>query len=98
MRILLSAVVLALCLTSHATHAAEEAEPLHFAIIGLSHDHAAGFIPRALGRKDIELAGIVESKPELISRYAQRFHLGKELFFPTLDDLIAHTNVQAVAT
>ena len=78
-------------------HAAEKA-PVRFAIIGLSHDHAGGFIPRAEGRTDIELAGIVESKPELIERYAQRFHLAPNLFFKSLEELLAHTNIDAVAT
>jgi predicted dehydrogenase len=77
---------------------ADPSRPLHFAIVGLSHDHAGGFIPRALGRGDIELAGIVESKSDLVARYAQRFQLNKDIFFGSLDDLLAHTNVQAVAT
>ena len=77
---------------------AGEKAPIKFAIIGLSHDHAGGFIPRAMGRSDIELAGIVEAKPELVERYAQRFHLERNLFFRSLDELLAHTNIQAVAT
>jgi hypothetical protein len=54
----------------------EEAKPsVRFAIVGLTHDHAYGFIPRARGRKDVQLVGIVESKPELVARYASRFQL-----------------------
>ncbi|HVV73353.1 MAG TPA: Gfo/Idh/MocA family oxidoreductase [Verrucomicrobiae bacterium] len=91
------AVVVSLCLIRPA-HTAETRGPVRFAIVGLSHDHASGFIPRTAGREDIQLAGIVESKPELINRYAQRFQLDKSLFFSSLDDLLAHTNIQAVAT
>lgn len=76
---------------------AQEKPPVHFAIFGLSHDHAAGFIPRAQGRQDIVLAGIVEPRQDLVDRYARRFHLDSHLFFPSLDALLAHTNVQAVA-
>jgi predicted dehydrogenase len=76
---------------------AEEKPVPRFAIVGLAHDHAGGFIPRAQGRQDILLAGIVESKPELIARYSQRFHLNSDLFFRSLDELLARTNVQAVA-
>ncbi|HTL59475.1 MAG TPA: Gfo/Idh/MocA family oxidoreductase [Candidatus Limnocylindrales bacterium] len=79
------------------TAASAEKDAVHFALVGLSHDHAGGFIPRAQGRKDILLAGIVESKPELIDRYAKRFHLNSELFFPSLEELLRHTNIQAVA-
>jgi len=72
--------------------------PMRFAIIGLSHDHAGGFVPRIKGRTDVQLAGIVESKPELVARYAKRFQLDTNLFFSTLDALLAKTNIQAVAT
>ena len=72
--------------------------PVRFAIIGLSHDHAGGFIPRVKGRTDVQLAGIVESKTELVARYAKRFQLDTNLFFPSLDALLAKTSIQAVAT
>jgi len=78
--------------------AVDSPAPVRFAIVGLTHDHAAGFIPRAFGRTDIQLAGIVESNAALVARYAQRFHLGTNLFFASLTDLLAHTNVQSVAT
>src|SRR5713226_6939443 len=55
--------------------AAEDKPVVRFAIVGLAHDHAGGFIPRAQGRQDISLAGIVESKPDLIRRYSARFGL-----------------------
>ena len=87
--------LIALLVFCNAT--AQEKPVVRFAIIGLSHDHAAGFIPRAQGRQDIQLAGIVESKPELIARYSERFHLSSGLFFSTLDQLLAHTNIEAVA-
>ena len=72
--------------------------PVRLAIVGLAHDHALGFIPRLQGRTDVHLAGIVETNQALIARYAQRFHLNSNLFFPTLEALFAKTNVQAVAT
>ena len=72
--------------------------PVRIAIVGLSHDHANGFFPRLRDRADVELAGVVETNRALIEIYSRRFHLGSNLFFPSLDDLFAHTNVQAVAT
>ena len=77
---------------------AAEKPPVHFAIYGLSHDHAAGFIPRTHGRQDIELVGIIEPRQDLVARYAERFHLDTNLFCASLDALLARTNVQAVAT
>jgi predicted dehydrogenase len=78
--------------------AAQAKEPVHFAIYGLSHDHAGGFIPRTRGREDIELVGIIEPRQDLVARYAQRFHLDTNLFCASLEELVARTNVQAVAT
>lgn len=90
-------LLLLFTLTADYKAPAEEKPAVRFAIFGLGHDHAGGFIPRAQGRQDIVLAGIVESKPELIARYSQRFQLNSNLFFTSLDALLAHTNVQAVA-
>src|SRR5580658_7717056 len=76
----------------------EAKPPVRFAIVGLVHDHAYGFIPLAQGRADAELVGIVEPDRELAARYAKRFNLNSNLFYPTLKALLAKTNVQAVAT
>lgn len=77
---------------------ADSEMPVRFAIYGLSHDHAAGFIPRTRGRTDIQLAGIIEPRQDLVARYAAQFHLERSLFFSSLDELLAKTNIQAVAT
>jgi predicted dehydrogenase len=74
------------------------AAPIRFAIVGLTHDHAGGFMPAAQGRDDIQLAGIVEPREELVRNYAQRFHFGSNLFHRTIESLLAATNIQAVAT
>ncbi len=78
--------------------AQESSPPVRFAIVGLTHDHAAGFIPGVRNRRDVELAGIVEKDPALVARYAKRYNLATNLFFSSLADLLAHTNIQAVAT
>jgi scyllo-inositol 2-dehydrogenase (NADP+) len=76
---------------------AQEKPPVHIAMIGLSHDHAFGFIPKFKDRTDAALVGIVETNPDLIHRYSQQFHLDAALFYPSIDALLAKTNVQAVA-
>ncbi len=75
----------------------EAKAPVRFAIVGLSHDHARGFIPGARSRSDVQLAGFVEADRSLVARYAAAYKLPLDLFFPSLDDLLARTNVQAVA-
>ena len=76
---------------------AQEKPPVRLAIIGLSHDHAFGFIPLMKGRTDVVLAGIVETNSDLIERYSQRFHLERALFYPSIGALLAKTNVQVAA-
>jgi predicted dehydrogenase len=47
---------------------------------------------------DTQLVGIVEPRADLVARYAGRYHLNTNMFYASLDDLLARTNVQAVAT
>lgn len=95
-----SLVALALSVfTALGLCAAETAKPpVRFAIVGLTHDHARGFIPAARGRSDIQLAGIVEPDKALVERYAKTYQLPAELFHASLGELLRHTNIQAVAT
>jgi predicted dehydrogenase len=76
----------------------EQKSPVRFAIFGLTHDHAAGFIPRTRNRQDIQLVGIIEPRSDLVARYARRFQLDTNLFCASLEELLARTNLQAVAT
>jgi predicted dehydrogenase len=87
----------AAALALSATQAQETKPPVRLAIIGLVHDHAGGFIPKLAGRPDIQLVGIVEPDHDLAARYAASFHLEAGLFHENLDDLLAHTKVEAVA-
>lgn len=84
-------------LAAFSMHAAEDKPPVRFAIIGLAHDHARGFIPGALARKDIELAGIVETDHALREKYARQYQLSPSFFHASMDELLAKTKVQAVA-
>ena len=72
--------------------------PVTYAIIGLSHDHANGFLPRARNRSELQLAGIVEPNQDLVARYSRTLNLPTNLFSPSLEALLTRTNIQAVAT
>jgi predicted dehydrogenase len=89
---------LALLCVVNLARPAEERPPLKFAVMGLTHDHAVGFLPGLRDRKDVELVGIVEPKAELAAQYAQRFHLATNLFCTSLPELLERTHPQAVAT
>jgi predicted dehydrogenase len=71
--------------------------PVRIAIVGLVHGHVWGFIPLLQARPEVQLVGIVETDQELAARYAKRFNLPRHLFFTNLDELLARTNVEAVA-
>jgi predicted dehydrogenase len=71
--------------------------PVRIAIIGLVHDHAYGFIPLTRDRPDVQLVGIVEPDHELAAVYARKFNLNANRFYNSLEDLLAKTNVDAVA-
>ena len=72
--------------------------PVVYAIVGLAHDHANGFLPRARNRPELQLAGIVEPNADLVARYSRALNLPTNLFSPSLEVLLARTNIQAVAT
>ncbi len=97
MKSFLLVFALLVCLTVSLARAQADKPPVRIAIVGLTHDHALGFIPRTRDRKDVQLVGIVEPDPELVARYAKRFQLNTNLFFASLDELLVRTQVQAVA-
>jgi predicted dehydrogenase len=90
-------LVFSLLLSTATVWPQDAKPPVHVAIFGLVHDHAYGFIPLTRGRPDVQLVGIVEPDQELAARYAKRFNLDSNLFNPSLDALLAKTNVDAVA-
>ena len=75
-----------------------EPAPVRYAIVGLNHDHARGFIPAASSRQDIQLVAIVEPDQELAARYVRDYKLNTNLFFTSLEAMLEKTKVQAVAT
>ena len=87
-----------LLMSIHIRGEATNLPPVRVAIIGLVHDHARGFIPAVLAQSDVQLAGIVEPDRQLAARYAALYHLNPNLFYTSLQELLAKTNVQAVAT
>lgn len=95
MRFLPLLLLLLLALRSGSQPA--QAEPVRFAIVGLSHDHARGFLPGVRARQDIQLVAIVESDRALAERYAKAHQLADTLFHPTLEAMLDTVKPQAVA-
>lgn len=77
-------------LTAHA------AAPFKIAVIGLTHGHVAGFFHNALKRDDIEIVGIAEPDRSLFDKYAKQHNLNPNLYYPSAEQMLAHTSPQGV--
>ncbi|MEI6194599.1 MAG: Gfo/Idh/MocA family oxidoreductase [Verrucomicrobiota bacterium] len=84
-------------LAAPPAEAEADSPPVRLAVIGLVHGHVGTFIPNALNNPAVQLVGIVEPDPKLAAHYAEMFQLSTNLFFTSLEALLAHTNVQAAA-
>lgn len=90
---------LVLCLFASSAFSEPEKSPVKIAIVGLVHTHVHGFLPRTLNNPAVKLVGIVEPDAQLVAQCAKTYKLGPEMFFPTINALLAkHPDVQAVAT
>jgi glucose-fructose oxidoreductase len=93
-RFLFFLVVIILFSASKRLHA--QSAPIRVAIVGLEHGHVAGFLQQFPKQHDAELVGIVDADTALQSKYAEQFHLDKNLFYATMSDLFAHQQPQAL--
>jgi predicted dehydrogenase len=71
--------------------------PVRLAIVGLVHDHVRGILPELANRQDIQLVGVVEANPDVVTYYVDHFQLDRALVFPSIEALVAKTKVDAVA-
>ncbi len=69
---------------------------LRVAIVGLVHDHVAGFLAQLPQHHDVELVGIAEPDPALQAKYQKRYSLPDNLFFKDMAKMIEARRPQAV--
>jgi predicted dehydrogenase len=69
---------------------------LRVAIVGLVHDHVAGFLAQLPQHHDVELVGIAEPDPALQAKYQKRYSLPDNLFFKDMAKMIEALRPQAV--
>jgi predicted dehydrogenase len=72
------------------------AQPFKIGVVGLTHGHVAGFFNMALERDDIEITGIAEPDRQLFDKYAKLHHLKPELYYSSVEEMLAHTSPQGV--
>lgn len=70
--------------------------PLRLGMAGLEHGHAAGFLGRYQGSREIALVGISEPNSEVSTRYVRRHRLDPSTIFPSLEEMLDKTRPQAV--
>ncbi len=90
-------LALAVLLTYSATclHAQRQ-EPLRVAIVGLVHDHVAGFLAQLPKHPDVELVGIAEPDPALQAKYEKKYGLAATLFFSDPATMIEQRHPEAL--
>jgi predicted dehydrogenase len=79
-----------------AMPALAQTPPLRIAIVGLVHNHVAGFLPGLAKHKDVELVGIAEPDLALAAKYEKRFSLPHSLFFTSAEEMIEARHPQAL--
>jgi len=70
--------------------------PLRVAIVGLVHDHVAGFLAQLPQHHDVELVGIAEPDPALQEKYQKKYGLADSLFFKDIAKMIEQRRPQAL--
>ncbi len=70
--------------------------PIRVAIVGLVHEHVAGFLPQLKNHPEIQLVGIEEPDRTLATKYEKQFHLDSKLFYTQIGTMIERTHPQAV--
>jgi Predicted dehydrogenases and related proteins len=80
---------------SFASTLALSAAPLRVGIAGLTHTHVHWLLGRA-DRGDVQIVGIAEPNRDLAQRYLRQHNLPQSILYPTLEDMLAHTQPEAV--
>jgi glucose-fructose oxidoreductase len=70
--------------------------PLRVAIVGLVHDHVAGFLAQLPQHHNVELVGIAEADPALVAKYEKKYALPETLFFKSMANMIEVRHPRAV--
>ena len=82
--------------SSSVANAQTDSVRLRVAIVGLVHDHVAGFLAQLPRHPDVELVGIAEPDPALQQKYQQKYALADSLFFKDPAKMIEQRRPQAL--
>jgi len=96
-RLSITALVVILSLfCGNSLAAVTPGSPVRVVIVGLVHDHARGLFGPLSKNQNVQLVGVVESDPALVTKYTAQFHLDQKLFFTDLDKTLDQLHPDAV--
>jgi len=81
---------------THSFASAPDHPPLRVGIVGLVHGHVHGFLGQSRHSPEIEIVGVAEPDPRLLSAAGTRYGFAASLLFSDLEDMLAKTHPQAV--
>lgn len=70
--------------------------PLRVGMVGLVHGHVHGFLGAWLHSPEIQIVGVAESDPRLLSQAGSRYGFDRSLLFAELDEMLTKAHPQAV--
>lgn len=70
--------------------------PLRVGIVGLVHGHVHGFLGQSLHSPEIEIVGVAEPDPQLLSAAGARYGFARALLFTDLEEMLVKAHPQAV--
>ena len=91
----LALLLLLICTVSFGQGSAAH-PPLRVGIVGLVHGHVHGFLGAFLHSPEIEIVGVAEPDPNLLSQAAARYGFERSILFTDLEEMLAKAHPQAV--
>ncbi len=85
-----------LAVTLSFGHAPAAHPPLRVGIVGLVHGHVHGFLGASLHSPEIQIVGVAEPDPRLLSQAATRYGFERSLLFTDLEEMLQKVHPQAV--
>jgi glucose-fructose oxidoreductase len=70
--------------------------PLRVGIVGLVHGHVHGFLDQSRHSTEIEIVGVAEPDPHLLSQAAARYGFDRAMLFADLEEMLQKAHPQAV--
>ncbi|HLO59004.1 MAG TPA: Gfo/Idh/MocA family oxidoreductase [Bacteroidales bacterium] len=91
--LIISAILLAVVTITNA----QPQKPVKMAIARMTHDHVGFILDRMNQDKgDLQVVGIFEPNPDLVSKYSAKYSLDKGLFFDNLGKMLDQVKPEAV--